>query len=212
MNKSINLLDPMKLLYNLEGIDQDYTIEPMLYTNFGLGMNKGLLLDNKQLKYLFLNIQFNEPIFVPLNKKITLTCTNNKKSNIIKLYTDYIKYPYNIIKFYPKFFIDNYNRFYGDNNQANYDNGNYFLKFINIDGLFCLINIIFRIDLTNKKIFKINNTIKPFDADKCIACMDRMCIVQIKPCNHLCLCYECYTKLDKQKCPLCNVYIKQIIV
>lgn len=212
-NIKAELLDPLKVHYKLEGVDKDYALDTILYTDFGLGMHKGLALDNKLLKYLFIVVQFVEPVFVPSNSKITLKYSDGKYDSLEnEMCSENLKYPGKVVKFYPRFFIDNYDRFYGDNYQANYDNGNIMLKYVNLDGLYHLAFMVFRIDLTLNKQFKIEKTKEAFEATNCVACLERMCIVRLKPCDHMCLCYECYSKLCQQKCPVCNTYIQQAIV
>ena len=55
-------------------------------------------------------------------------------------------------------------------------------------------------------IASLKNEIKPFI---CIICMVNNIDIILEPCNHICMCMECFKKLIKKCCPCCN---KDIIV
>lgn len=207
MSKSNNLLDPLDVNYKLEGIKGDYNIQPYLYTNYGFGLVKGINFEDDKLKYLFLTVNFTEPILV-FDQKVNVLF-NYRNKNMI-MCTHNLKYPKKICKQDTNFFMKDCDRFYGDKTQASYDNGEILMKFINLDGLYRLVMIVFRINIEKTKIFAIEKVRKSFDSDKCVACLEKMSIIKIKPCNHICLCHECYYRLQKQKCPLCNGPIIQV--
>lgn len=47
--------------------------------------------------------------------------------------------------------------------------------------------------------------LKDNPAPECCACMNNHAEMQLKPCKHICLCFECYEKIEK--CPMCRVKI-----
>lgn len=205
-------MDPLKCDFNISNIDNNnYLLKKKLYTNYGFGMFKGISFNKNDLKYLFVSVFLQEPILLK-DKKISL------KIDDTCLYSFEIKYPKKIFKFHDRFFLNNPNRYYTNEvlsknlpNQISYDNGNIFINLINIRNIYHISNIVFRIDISKFELFNIKKfSDKFYDVEKCVACLDKMAIIKIKPCNHICLCYECYPKLEIPKCPLCNTYISDI--
>jgi len=45
---------------------------------------------------------------------------------------------------------------------------------------------------------------------ECIICADKLRNVIADPCHHLCMCYDCYTKLPEKTCPMCKSHIRDI--
>lgn len=197
-------IDPLKskFILNLPDICDNYDIKTSVYSDFGLGLCKGINFNNKPLKYLFLTITFYEPLSI---QEQLISISHNK----IKICEQLIKYPTKIYIFHPKFFLKDFDRFYGDEQKVSYDNGNCMMEFINLNGMYHLALLVFRVDLTKFPIFKITNIKETFDAEKCVACMDKMSIIRFNPCNHICMCFTCYNSLYQQKCPVCNCYIEQ---
>ena len=48
------------------------------------------------------------------------------------------------------------------------------------------------------------------DEITCIICTDNCRNVICLPCQHLSMCYDCYSKLQSNKCPMCNTIIQDI--
>ncbi|CAI6361421.1 unnamed protein product [Macrosiphum euphorbiae] len=46
----------------------------------------------------------------------------------------------------------------------------------------------------------------------CVACMSTGSNIVLRPCNHVCLCGECFEGLDRLVCPLCRAVITEIVV
>lgn len=53
----------------------------------------------------------------------------------------------------------------------------------------------------------LKNDIKPFI---CIICMNNQIDILLKPCHHICMCNDCYNKIEKKNCPCCNNNIKYV--
>jgi hypothetical protein len=56
---------------------------------------------------------------------------------------------------------------------------------------------------------------KPLDfvmAEKmeCVICNDQMRNVIFQPCHHMCVCYDCYKKLQNKQCPMCKASVSSI--
>ena len=44
-----------------------------------------------------------------------------------------------------------------------------------------------------------------FDTIHCVICLEHFSNIIFLPCNHLCVCYDCYLKINpKMKCVLCR--------
>jgi len=61
--------------------------------------------------------------------------------------------------------------------------------------------------------FEVSIPIRSFDKEKkhllCIVCMENTIDIILEPCYHLCICNDCYQKLEKKYCPCCNFKINQ---
>ena len=67
----------------------------------------------------------------------------------------------------------------------------------------------------NKKLEKIIHEklkVETSTEPKCFLCLDRMQNIIFKPCGHVCVCHECYEKLEKKNtCPFCNKHVDRIV-
>ncbi len=78
------------------------------------------------------------------------------------------------------------------------------------DKLIKLINYIKTYKNINSMVKFVEEILKMLSSSKegmCVICQDNRSDMAFYPCGHLCVCYECCTKLDN-KCPYCNCTTK----
>lgn len=64
-------------------------------------------------------------------------------------------------------------------------------------------------DDNKSEVMKLKNELaREIEAKQCVVCLDNPRMIMVKPCNHYCLCRQCWKKLTK--CPMCTRRIVRV--